>query len=102
VFGIAGSFLPELTRRIVYDQTAKILRRQLVEHDVVADVSVHVVQAPRATDDAEPTPTTDPAQPVLESFESSAEFLEEAEYLDKVDKVDIVDIVVERPQPPAQ
>jgi hypothetical protein len=46
VFGIAGSFVPDLTRRVVYDQTARLLREGLAEHRVVADVRVHVFAAP--------------------------------------------------------
>lgn len=38
VAGIAGSLVPGLTRRIVYDQTLKQLRKQLVDQGVVADV----------------------------------------------------------------
>lgn len=47
VFGIAGSFVPHLTRRIVYDQTVRQLREQLAAHHVVADVRVHVLPADR-------------------------------------------------------
>jgi len=47
VLGIAGSFAPGVTRRIVYDQTVKILKRQLVERAVVADVRVHALRPPR-------------------------------------------------------
>jgi hypothetical protein len=43
MFGIAGSFVPHLTRRIVYDQTVRQLRDQLAAHNVVADVRVHVL-----------------------------------------------------------
>lgn len=45
MFGIAGSFVPDLTRRVVYDQTAKLLRDGLAEHRVVADVRVHAFAA---------------------------------------------------------
>ena len=38
VVGIAGSLVPALTKRIVYDQTLKQLRKQLVDQGVVADV----------------------------------------------------------------
>jgi hypothetical protein len=44
VLGVAGSLAPGLTRRIVYDQVAKILRSQLGERQVVADVRVHTLQ----------------------------------------------------------
>jgi hypothetical protein len=43
MFGIAGSFVPHLTRRIVYDQTVRQLRDQLNAHNVVADVRIHVL-----------------------------------------------------------
>jgi hypothetical protein len=45
MFGIAGSFVPHLTRRIVYDQTVRQLREQLATHHVVADVRIHVLPA---------------------------------------------------------
>ena len=41
---IAGSLAPGITRRIVYDQTLKILRGQLVEQQVRADVRLHVLR----------------------------------------------------------
>jgi hypothetical protein len=41
--GIAGSLAPGLTNRVVYDQAIKLVRRQLSEHDVVADVRLHVL-----------------------------------------------------------
>lgn len=50
VFGIAGSFVPDLTRRIVYDQTVKIMRKLLDEHHVVADVRVHTLTPSRPVD----------------------------------------------------
>ncbi|HEV7193669.1 MAG TPA: hypothetical protein VGN35_10730 [Jatrophihabitantaceae bacterium] len=48
VFGIAGSLVPHLTRRIVYDQTVRQLREQLAAHQVVADVRVHVLPPERS------------------------------------------------------
>jgi hypothetical protein len=42
--GIAGSLAPGITRRLVYDQVLKILRRQLADERVVADVRLHVFQ----------------------------------------------------------
>lgn len=41
LFGLAGSFAPGLTRRMVYDQTVKEMKRQLVAQHVIADVHVH-------------------------------------------------------------
>jgi hypothetical protein len=49
VLGVAGSLAPGLTRRIVYDQVAKILRSQLGERQVVADVRVHTLQPVQPT-----------------------------------------------------
>jgi hypothetical protein len=40
--GIAGSLAPGITRRLVYDQVLKTLRRKLSEERVVADVRLHV------------------------------------------------------------
>ncbi|MGI8680496.1 MAG: hypothetical protein ACR2LX_17790 [Jatrophihabitans sp.] len=44
IAGIAGSLVPGLTRRIVYDQTLKILKQQLVDQQVVADVRLHTLR----------------------------------------------------------
>ncbi|WP_375497834.1 hypothetical protein [uncultured Jatrophihabitans sp.] len=46
--GLAGSLAPALTRRIVYDQTLKILNQQLVEQQVRADVRLHVIPVDQA------------------------------------------------------
>jgi len=46
--GIAGTFAPGLVRRIVYDQTIKTMRRQLVEERVVADVRLHTMRPQRS------------------------------------------------------
>ena len=59
LFGLAGSFAPGLTRRMVYDQTVKEMKRQLVAQHVIADVHVHNLrpveqQAPVADDRADP------------------------------------------------
>lgn len=40
--GLAGSFVPDTVRSIVYDQAAKITRDKLAEHQVEADVQVQV------------------------------------------------------------
>jgi hypothetical protein len=40
--GIAGSLAPGLTNRVVYDQAIRLVRTQLADHDVVADVRLHV------------------------------------------------------------
>jgi hypothetical protein len=54
--GLAGSLAPGLTNRVVYDQAIKLVRRQLRQHDVVADVRLHVFD-PAAADR---TPTISP------------------------------------------
>ncbi len=42
--GIAGSLVPGITHRVVYDQAIKLVRRQLAHHNVAADVRLHVVR----------------------------------------------------------
>jgi hypothetical protein len=75
IVGIAGSLAPGITRRIVYDQAIKLVRRHLAEQKVVADVRLHTVrpgpQSPRTAPpvsrlpDLEPElPAFDPASPV--------------------------------------
>lgn len=54
MFGIAGSFVPDFTRRLVYEQTAKVLRDKLVDHSVVADVRVHTVDVAAGPDRESP------------------------------------------------
>jgi hypothetical protein len=49
VLGLAGTFAPSFTRRLVYDQTVRTLRRQLAEHQVVADVHVHALRRAQAS-----------------------------------------------------
>jgi hypothetical protein len=44
VGGLAGTLAPGLTRRIVYDQTLKTLRRELGDKAVHADVRLHTVR----------------------------------------------------------
>ena len=41
VAGLAGSLVPGLARRVVYDQVLKTLRRELADKQVVADVQLH-------------------------------------------------------------
>lgn len=53
---IAGSLAPGLTNRVVYDQAIKLVRTQLAEHDVVADVRLHVFD-PANVDPANIDPT---------------------------------------------
>ena len=49
LLGLAGSVAPGLTRRMVYDQTAKELKRQLIAQQVIADVHVHSLAPVDAT-----------------------------------------------------
>jgi hypothetical protein len=49
--GIAGSLAPGLTNRVVYDQAIRLVRTQLADHDVVADVRLHVFD-PAGRDDS--------------------------------------------------
>jgi hypothetical protein len=88
MFGIAGSFVPDLTRRVVYDQTARLLRDGLAAQRVVADVRVHAFGAgtsATAITDSSPLPSTSselvsnaPA-PVAGLAPLAAEFADEAE-----------------------
>jgi hypothetical protein len=42
--GVAGSLAPGLTRRLVYDQAVRSVKRQLLAERVVADVRVHTLR----------------------------------------------------------
>jgi hypothetical protein len=53
--GIAGSLAPGITRRLVYDQVLKTLRRQLADERVVADVRLHVFRPDQPPAAAAPT-----------------------------------------------
>jgi len=86
VVGIAGSLVPALTKRIVYDQTLKQMRKQLVDQGVVADVRLVKVTpagAPAAVPagavavpTARPAPTRGRQQPPLtEPLTDEAELL---------------------------
>jgi hypothetical protein len=44
VAGLAGSLVPGLARRVVYDQTLKTLRRQLADKQVLADIRLHTLR----------------------------------------------------------
>jgi hypothetical protein len=74
VLGLAGSFAPGFTRRLVYDQTMKTLRHELNERGVVADVHVHAIR--RADTAAAPYPTADTRTIVVEP----------GRYVDEVDR----------------
>ena len=60
--GIAGSLAPGLTRRIVYDQAVRDIKRQLARERVVADVRVHTL--PPAAPDPRAEPPSSGALPV--------------------------------------
>jgi hypothetical protein len=68
VLGVAGSFAPAFTRRVIYDRTSKIIRQQLAEQRVVADVHVHTLRPiPSASPPSSPAATPNDAldvQPV--------------------------------------
>jgi hypothetical protein len=73
--GIAGALLPGLTRRIVYDQTLRILKQQLADQQVLADVRIHTLRpAPPATRVRSGTATS-PGEP-------TATFTDEIEQVD--------------------
>lgn len=97
IAGIAGSLVPGLTRRIVYDQTLKILKQQLVDQQVVADVRLHTlrpVERPeRATPPAEPArerPVRTP--PLREQQNRNDEDPAPVAYTDNIQKVDLADV----------
>ena len=71
--GLAGSVAPRLTRRVVNDQVVKILREQLVEQQVVADVRLHTVHPAGHAATAAPTVYADEVAPVDLSDEQSSE-----------------------------
>jgi hypothetical protein len=56
--GIAGSLAPGLTNRVVYDQAIKLVRGQLSDHAVVADVRLHVYDPAAVRTEGGPTTIT--------------------------------------------
>jgi hypothetical protein len=78
LLGLAGSFAPGFTRRMVYDQTVKELKRQLVAQHVIADVHVHNLR-PVAQDAA----AVEPAVP--SSSDARTLLVEPANFVDEVD-----------------
>ncbi len=80
MFGIAGSIAPRITRRVVYDQTVKILRQQLEVHRVIADVRVHTMRPVRIDEQAGPADARGRPEP--------------AHYIDEVEVV-----LIEPPDP---
>ena len=63
--GLAGSLVPGITRRIVYDHALRLVRRQLAAERVVADVRLCVLRPEQAAATAEPAPAPAlPPQPV--------------------------------------
>jgi hypothetical protein len=63
MLGIASTLAPGLTRRIVYDQTVKILRTQLAQQSVAADVHLHQLR-PRPGVETSPEARLDPNEPL--------------------------------------
>jgi hypothetical protein len=62
IAGLAGSLVPGVTRRIVYDQTFKTLRRELDRMAVHADVRLHTLRSvPR------PEPTRPSGSPAVDA-----------------------------------
>ena len=49
LLGLAGSLAPSLTRRVVYDQVLRIIKRELDSQHVVADVRLHTLRPAAAT-----------------------------------------------------
>jgi hypothetical protein len=90
VLGVAGSLAPGLTRRIVYDQVAKILRSQLGERQVVADVRVHTLRTAARMEPVQPVRPVQPAQPVARTEPpqpDSALAADPGGYVDEVETV---------------
>ena len=55
--GLAGSLAPGITRRVVYDQALRLVRRHLSSEKVVADVRLCIIRP------EEPTPAAPVAEP---------------------------------------
>jgi hypothetical protein len=60
--GLAGSLAPSITRRVVYDQAMRLVRRHLASEKVVADVRLSVIRAeePPAVVTFDPPPHVPP------------------------------------------
>jgi hypothetical protein len=54
--GLAGSLAPGITRRVVYDQAIRLVRKHLASEHVVADVRLCILRP----DDASPAPPPSP------------------------------------------
>jgi hypothetical protein len=54
--GLAGSLAPGITRRVVYDQAIRLVRRQLSAENVVADVRLCIIAPEQATATDIPAP----------------------------------------------
>jgi hypothetical protein len=96
LIGIAGSLAPGLTRRIVYDQTLRILKKQLGEQHVVADVRMHTLRpVPPSPSSTRPEPEVRPGprrETVVKPASPDGEFTDEIQPVD-LSKVD------DRPEP---
>ena len=91
VLGIAGSFAPGFTRRLVYDQTAKTLRQELAQRSVVADVHVHTLR---------PVPPSDAAHSEVADTADGTRLPLDVEPVSYVDEVDVPVNDLPRTQPP--
>lgn len=85
--GLAGAIVPNLTTRIVYDQTLKILRHELTGKDVVADVRLHTLR-PARPQAATPEPGRSQPAPVAEAAPAH-ETVATDHYVDDIDAVDL-------------
>jgi hypothetical protein len=84
--GIAGSIVPGITRRVVYDQALRQIRRDMREHHVVADVRLHTIRPVPA----QPAGATVPAP---STGDTPAEAPGEAAvYYDEIRRLDLDDI----------
>lgn len=63
--GIAGSLVPSITKRVVYDQALKQVRRDLQAQHAIADVRLHTIRpvAPGPTATAAPAPVENLDEP---------------------------------------
>ena len=79
VAGIAGSFVPGLTRRLVHEQALKQIRRDIREQGVVADVRLHVIHPVQAVPAA---PSTTPAAaPIVQPLPQPPVYVDEIQQL---------------------
>jgi hypothetical protein len=86
VAGLAGSLVPGLARRVVYDQALKTLRRELETKQVIADVRLHTLrEVPRQP----ASPVSDPAVIDVDEVAAAVVRDEESEWIEQVEVVDL-------------